>query len=429
MARYCAYRGRQIRAVSSHHVQYSDDSGMKVLEVPAHLEEIADGVLMERFVVRQGQLIDTAARVEPSRLRVALVGVYKERCGISTYAEALWPHLIAGVAEARIFCEEGTVERSPDWFADEDLKKTMLVPSWKRGQPLMRLVNEIKQFDPDVVMIQHEYGLFPDARHWLAFLSALRDYKVFVTLHSVFHHKDKTICEAAVPNIIVHTELARDVLKNEKKVPGDVHVIPHGCHSFNSGEKYWNLYRSKHTFMQFGFGFRYKGFESCIRAVAELRQTLPDVFFTALFSESPHAKVQHDAYAQDLHELVDELGVQENVAIVRGFQSDETLGSYLRTNQAAVFPYCAAPDHTVFGCSGAARIAMSHGIPIVASTEPHFHDLQGVAPRVSDVAGIVQALTGLFSSADERKAQLGRQAEFLRVNSWENVARRHLELL
>jgi glycosyltransferase involved in cell wall biosynthesis len=415
MGRFVGYRGRTIRLVSDQKISSGD--GISVIEVPSTFDEFPDHTLMERFIVRAGALVDREAKLEPKSARVALVGVYQEHCGISTYAEALWPHIAATVGHAAIFCEEGTPE------------STGVIPCWKRGQPLMRLVNEIKQYDPDVVMIQHEFGLFPDARHWLAFLSALRDYRVIVTMHSVFKHKDKTICEAAIPEIIVHTELAANVLKNEKQIPGKVHVIPHGCSPYTNGEKYWNLYRSKHTFTQFGFGFRYKAWETCIRATAELKTRIPDVFFTALFSESPYCKVEHDVYAEELHELIEALGVQENVAIVRGYQSDQTLASYLRTNQIAVFPYSSSVEHQVFGCSGAARLAMSHGIPIIGSAEPHFHDLQGVIPRASSIQDVVESLETLFKDAEARKSQLARQAEFLRENSWAAVARRHLEIL
>ncbi|MFT2588457.1 hypothetical protein, partial [Escherichia coli] len=73
--------------------------------------------------------------------------------------------------------------------------------------------------------------------------------------------------------------------------------------------------------------------------------------------------------------LIDELGIQENVALIRGFQSEETLDSYLRTNQATLFPYISHPSHEVWGASGAARIAMAKGLPVVTSSVNHFSDL------------------------------------------------------
>ena len=64
--------------------------------------------------------------------------------------------------------------------------------------------------------INHEFGLWPNASYWLSMLTQLSEYRIITTLHSVFpQHYDKTICEAAIPEIIVHSEGAKQAL--EKK--------------------------------------------------------------------------------------------------------------------------------------------------------------------------------------------------------------------
>src|SRR4029077_18184340 len=103
-----------------------------------------------------------------------------------------------------------------------------------------------------------------NARYWLSFIAEMQRYKTFVTLHSVYRHRDKTICEAAISNIIVHTDIAKTVLKDEKKIPGNVEVIPHFCIECEDTTKLWNLYHSDHTLLRIGFGFRYKTFEQAI---------------------------------------------------------------------------------------------------------------------------------------------------------------------
>jgi len=411
MGRHIGFRKRVIRIVSDHPIESAD---LEVMEIDC---DVPANTLIDQYEVRDGILVNKNERVEWSKLRVAFVGVYHERCGIATYSEALWPEIGKYVGEWRIFCEDGT--------ASDDAR---IVPCWTRGQSLSGLVGQIKDFQPDVVMIQHEYGIFPDARHWLALMSNLRDFRVLVTMHSIYRHRDKTIVEAATPEIIVHTTLARDVLKNEKKVPGSVHVIPHGCFPCSSADKLWNLYRSSHTFMQFGFGFRYKSWEVPIRAVALLKDRYPDVFFTGLFSESPHSLVEHRIYADELHELINSLGVADHVALIRGYQSDETLQSYLRTNQVAVFPYVNSVGHEVFGCSGAARLAMSTGIPVIASRVPHFHDLEGVCPRITAPEELADTLGQLFQDRAAHAAQIKKQNAFLIENSWDAVAKQYLML-
>ena len=257
-------------------------------------------------------------------------------------------------------------------------------------------------------------------------MSQLSEYRVIVTMHSVFHHRDKTIIEAAIPEIVVHLDGAYDVLKNKKQVPGSVHVIPHGCFPCVNRDRLWNFYKSDRTFLQFGFGFRYKGWENSIRAVSILKQKYPDVFFTGLFSESPHNKSEHELYFNELMALAIDLGVQDNIAIIRGYQSEETLDSYMRTNQATLFPYISHPAHEVFGASGAARIAMAKGLPVVTSSVNHFSDLPTI--KADSPEEIALALEQLFNDSKAKEAQIAKQISYLNDNTWENVALRYIKL-
>jgi len=247
-----------------------------------------------------------------------------------------------------------------------------------------------------------------------------------VTMHSVFHHKDKTIVEAAMPEIVVHLEGARQVLKEEKGVPGKVWVIPHGCAPVESTNRLWNFYKSDHTFMQFGFGFRYKGWELAIRAADLLRKKYPDVFFTGLFSESPYNRVDHQVYFDELSQLVDDLDLHSNVALIRGYQSDVALDSYMRTNQAILFPYVSHPSHEVFGVSGAARLAMSKMAPVITTNVNHFSDVPTL--KGDNVEEIADALDQMFSNPVARKAQVDKQLAYLNDNTWAKVALRYVRL-
>ena len=287
------------------------------------------------------------------------------------------------------------------------------------------MVAELKNFDPDVIWVQHEFGLWSNASYWLAMMNQLSEYRVIVTMHSVFHHRDKTIVEAAMPEIVTHLQGGKDVLKNEKGVPGSVYVIPHGCYPFNK-ERLWNFYKSERTFLQFGFGFRYKGWENAIRATSILKEKFSDVFFTGLFSESSYSKLEHQLYYNELMELVDQLGLQENVAILRGYQSDASIDSYLRTNQATIFPYISHPAHEVFGASGAARLAMSKGLAVVTSSVNHFSDLPTI--KADTPEEMAAALGELFSNSKAKQDQIDKQITYLNENTWEKIALQYITL-
>jgi glycosyltransferase involved in cell wall biosynthesis len=238
-------------------------------------------------------------------------------------------------------------------------------------------------------------------------------------MHSVFHHKDKAICEAIMPEIVTHLEGGRNVLKEEKQISAKVSVIPHGCHELDQ-EKYWNLYNTPHTILQVGFGLKYKNFQDSIKATAILKQKYPDVFFTALFSESPHGRMEHQAYYNELIDLVRELDIESNIAIVRGFQSDEVINTYMKTNNIAVFPYVAQKGHEVFGSTGIARMAMSKGIPVVSSSGAHFSDLPTL--KADSPVEIANIISELFESKQKIQDQISKQNEYVIKYSWDNVA-------
>lgn len=409
MAVFAGYRGKSIGFVGSSKPLASD---FDVIEVKAPLDTVPAKELLERFEVRRGQVVAKTGN-KAAGARVALVSVFGVPCGIATYSHWLWDAMLPLVGEGHVFSE---IEDVPTVDG--------VTQCWERGKPLGNLVSALKDYDPDLVIVQHEYGNYPVARHWLSFMGALAQFNTVVTLHSVYSHRDKTIVEASCPNIVVHTEAARRMLVEEKQVSGRVTVIPHGCNPCVSREKLWNLYASDHTILQSGFAFPYKNHADALRVVAALKTDYPDVFYTALLSERwPGA---HEAYIRELQDQAYRMGIGEHVALIRGFQSDPVLDSFLRTNRVALFPYGDQGDHTVLGCSGAARVAMTAGVPVVASSVPLFDDLQGVVPRPSNVSGWADAVSALFESPG---AQLDAQDRFLAENSWESAAESYLALL
>jgi glycosyltransferase involved in cell wall biosynthesis len=412
---YLGYRGKTILFLSEVVCQNAD---IELMLLPEDLAGVPGDILMSDYEVWNGRPVLKAAPKPPQDLRVALVGVYRIQCGISTYCESLFPEIGSGVRDYQVFAED----------AEDAAELPNVTRCWRRGQPLQRLVDQLIQYNPDVILIEHEYGLFPDARHWLAMMGQLQRFRTIVKLHSTYrHHPDKVICEAACNEIVVHTQEAAQVLA-AKGLKARIHCIPHGSSPCVSRERFWNRYGSDHTLVQFGFGFHYKGWEQSLRAVAQLRQRYPDIFYTGLFSESPFSQVFHARYHQELEILIRQLGISEHVALIRGFQSDASIDSFLRTNQVAIFPYIDNGVHTVYGCSGAARVAMGAALPVVVSNVPLFADLEGVCPRVGTVDELCGAVEVLFSEPERRAQQVDRQARFLDETSWRAVAAQHLEV-
>lgn len=415
MGFFIGHRGRRISYVGD---KPQINERLKFIEVDDSFRNVDPKTLMNQYEIRRGE-IHLKELKDIKNLRVAFVGVYKIACGISTYSEWLWDEMGKMVKEYRIFAE------NTDRPAQNEPHVSRC---WNRGKPFHQLVEELRAYDPDVIYIQHEWGIFPVGTHYLSLMTALHGYRVITTLHSVYHHLDKLVCEAALTEIIVHTHAAEKILKDVKKVSARVHVIPHGSFPCVSANRLWNRYQSNHLLIQVGFGFKYKGWENSLRIVNELRKDFPDIYFTGIFSETDGSKDFHNTYFDELMDIVNDLGIQDHVCLIRGFQSDEALDAFLRTNHIAIFPYIPNGDHTVYGCSGSARLAMSKGLAVVVSDVPLFDDLQGVCPRVANVEEAAAAIKHLFTDKNY-KSQIKIQNEFLMANSWETAARKYLEIL
>src|SRR5579859_4385837 len=415
--RYAMVKNNKISSISNEPIKSID-----CIEISDELSKIDSRDLIINAKVKDGKIVYKYLKKPTNQLKVALVSNYGSQCGLGTYAKFLYDELVGYVGDYKSFIEQN------DSYEVENPKipNDKIVPCWKRGEKLSELIEKIKEYEPDIIHINHEYGLFPDARHWLSLLTQLQEYRVIVTMHSVFpHHQDKIICEAAIPEIIVHLEGAKTNLKEEKKVLSKVYVIPHGCYSF-SEEHFWNLYKSEHVFFTCGFGFRYKNFENSIIATSILKEKYPDIFFTAIFSESPHNKEEHQLYYNSLIELIDKLKIKDHIAIVRGFQSNIVIDSYLRTNKAAVFPYTSDKKHEVFGSSGASRLALSANIPVITSSIHHFSDLPSI--KADTPEEIAAKLDEVFSNPEIIKTQLEKQKLYVQENSWQNIALKYLEI-
>jgi len=360
-----------------------------------------------------------------SNLRVALICNWGDRCGIATYTGMLIGHLKKQVGEIRIFAEE-----IPNPNPEQD-EGDNVVRCWKRGTSMVDTVKQIKDWNPDIVFVQHEFGIFPKATHFLKLLELLDQTPYVITLHSVYEHLDKTICTAYIRNMIVHSEQARDSLARHGHL-NNVHVVYHGCVEYPNHDELWNIFQNDYCIIQFGFGFNYKGVDCAIDAIHHLKETQPEkfkeIFFCYMCSESPHTRQIQNDYYNYLHTKVAELGLEDNVVIVRGFLSEQHICNFLRTAKLAIFPYKNDETNVVYGASGAIRKAMANGIPIIASDCHLFDDIEGVVPRISNHYELADEIDKVFGDSNYKRKLVRKNLEFVQAYNWDRVAAEHVDV-
>jgi len=407
------------------YISYGKDKSVKVISTSdfelvdskGHVTNTDDPIsLYQRFIKKEDKDIP---------IKIGYVCNWNQQCGISTYSKFIFDELKLLVDEYKIFSELP--------FGQEEDTKENIVYCWKRGEHLKKLLNEIKEYNPNFILIQHEWGIFPKAGFFMSFITELKrlHIPVIVALHSVYDHLDKIIPLSVLDNVIVHSDNAKGLLKR-LKFKGNVFVIPHGCPEVKKYEEVWNIFQTPYLIFGFGFGFKYKGVDIAIDAIKYLKETdekFKDILYVYVCSESDTNKGIHEYYYNTLSEKVEKEGLEDNVLLIRGFLEDEMLDIYLKTVKMVIFPYVSDPTNSVFGSSGAIKIAMSYNMPVIASKSHLFDDIEGYAIRIGDYKELATEIDKLFSSEDYRKQFIDKAHDYIEENTWKKSAERYFNVI
>lgn len=407
MKKYISYgKDRSVKVISS--------SEFETIESNLKISKTEDDVSLYQRI-----------KSEDNTIKLAYVCNWRQQCGISTYSEFVFNELKRMVDNHKIFSEYPYDRESQD---TEEISYC-----WKRGENLKNLISEIKNYDPNVIVIQHEWGIFPKAGIFMSFITEMKrlNIPVLVVIHSVYNHLDKTIPLSVIDNIIVHSDPGRDMLR-KVGFKGNIFVIPHGCPEVKKYDEVWNIFQTPYLIFGYGFGFKYKGVEIAIDAIKYLKDTDPkfkDILYVYVCSESDTNKGIHENYYNILSKKVEDSNLQENVILIRGFLENEMLDTYLKTVKMVIFPYVSDPTNSVFGSSGAIKIAMSYNIPVIASKSHLFDDIDGYSIRIENYIELANEIDKLFSSEEYRNGTIKLAHDYIEMNTWDKSAEKYLNAI
>jgi hypothetical protein len=197
-----------------------------------------------------------------------------------------------------------------------------------------------------------------------------------VALHSVYEHLDKTICTAPDPRGGGPQQEGQGTSCASAATRMPVFVVPHGCFRFpDDASELWNIFHNAvhHRPVRLRLPLQGRRPRAGGRQPPEEERTPSsrDIFYCYLCSENPHnCHICTTSTSTYLQELAGKLGIADNVAVIRGYQDEKIINTYLRTAKLAIFPYKNNPDNVVYGASGAIRIAMANRIADPGEREP-----------------------------------------------------------
>ncbi len=373
-------------------------------------------------------------------MRAAIVSTYPPRaCGIGTFAADVRGALLGIEGVDRV--EKVVVVNEPSRPQRPGLVAT--ISQGVRGD-YVRAARILGRLDVDVVLLQHEYGIFGGRDgEYVTSLTEELSQPLVVTLHTVLSaptpHQAKVLAAVCMQAqlVIVMTDTARDLLVKGGACPAaKVRVVPHGAPAVIArraselavaralGETGRNDGSAESfTLSTFGLISAGKGLETVIAALPTIVERHPEVSYLIAGRTHPDiARREGERYRLMLEQAVLDLGLEDHVQFDDRFLSIEEIADLLAKTDVFVTPY---RDREQIS-SGALTFGVAAGCGVVSTPYWYAQDMLSSGAGTLVPFGDAEALAeAVCRYVEEPDALASARAEARRIGDqlvWPSVA-------
>ncbi len=370
--------------------------------------------------------------------RVVFVGNYLPRqCGIATFTTDLCENL-AAIAPGTSFHVVAMNDRRDGY--EYPARVCFEIPDGRRPD-YDTAADYINLHRPDVICVQHEYGIYGGrcGRYLLPMLRQVYA-PIVTTLHTVLKDPDKdqkqVLCELASlsDQLVVMSRQAVEFLKTVYGVPeAKISFIHHGIPDtpFVDPNYFKDRFKAegRPVVLTFGLLGPNKGIEIAIDAIAEVARECPNVLYLVVGATHPNLKrTDGEQYRHSLLRRVRERGLSGHVLFVDRFVDTEELCEYIGGADIYVTPYLSEAQIT----SGTLAYAMGMGKAVVSTPYWYARELlaedRGRLFPFGDSHALSRILIELLRDDAARHALRKRAYNFGRAMVWPRIAAQYLEL-
>ncbi len=338
-------------------------------------------------------------------MRVGIVSTYPpKQCGLATFAADLRAALDQSPLVDAVVVAAVVDESAGSSEAEISIER-------ENRHSYRRAAQVIEDAGVDVVVVQHEYGIFggPDGSYVLDLAGEL-ECPMAVTLHTVLSHPSRNqrkileeLC-ALADRVVVFTESSRALLLETHPMdPSKVAVVPHGAPPelfSDRGEE-----PAATRISTFGLLSDNKGLELLLSALPTVVREYPDVFVTVAGRTHPEVhRREGERYRQGLLDTVTGLGLERHVEFRNEFLSTEELARLLKGTAIYVTPYRSSEQVV----SGTLTFALAAGCAIVSTPYQYAVDMlssgAGLLVPFDDAESLADALLQLLRDPAQLQA-------------------------
>jgi glycosyltransferase involved in cell wall biosynthesis len=368
-------------------------------------------------------------------MRTAIVSTYPPRaCGIGTFSA----DLRATLAGTDLVTAADLVAVVHEPSSPQRRGVLATIVQAVRGD-YVRTARMLGRLDVDVVLLQHEFGIFGgrDGEYVLSFAQELAQ-PLVVTLHTVLSeptpHQQEVLSElcAEAELVIVMTDTAlRLLVESGACAEEKVRVVPHGAPARIVARTALEPARRSTSsavddpfrLSTFGLISPGKGLETVLDALPELVERHPEILYTIAGRTHPDiSRREGERYRLMLERRVLELGLGDHVEFDDRFLSVNELADLLAATDVFVTPYGSREQIA----SGALTFAIAAGCAVVSTPYWYAQDMlasgAGLLVPFRDPEALANAVSSYIEHPD---TLLAARTEARRIGStlaWPAVA-------
>jgi glycosyltransferase involved in cell wall biosynthesis len=359
-------------------------------------------------------------------MNIGIISTYPPtECGIATYSSYLIEELRRLRNKVFIVCHSGGegIDCYPAFnYKDPDLPH-------RAFEAMMKLT-------PDLVHIQHEFGLFGEQKGMnvipLAYKFKLSHIPIVITLHTVSEKPDyeeqiirKALVEVA-DAILVHEEYQRDLIKEQFGHKDKIWAIPHGVRKIKpvlkvKAKEKLGLADKKIVLLQ-GYFRKSKNFERVVRIFPSVVEKVDDAL---LLIASGARRPEDIAYRDEFLKFVAKSKVKDKIKVLPGPFPQSRFDLIFSSADVAVLPYIRGAQ------SGIMAHCLAFARPMVASSNIRsFVDMaqktkSGIVTETD--SEMTEAIVRILTDRDLAKEFSNNARRYVEKHlSWQVISSKHM---
>jgi len=360
-------------------------------------------------------------------MRIGIISTYPPtQCGIATYSSYLVSELEAKKSSNKVHVVNPYGKGEEHAFSVSNFDGLALSE---------QVFNAMARFQPDVVHVQHEYGLY-GPNQGIAIIPLLYRFRVagipvVVTLHTVYESFSKyeklvveAICRIA-DAVIVHEDYQRESIARALSSFEHIDVVPHGARTVEAvpDAKDRLGMTGKKTVLLCGYFRPKKRFDRIVSIFPRIVERVPSAELVVAGGARLPEKSE---YSHRLLRLINASASRDRIRILKGPFTQEVFDSIFSAADMVVLPY------EIGSQSGILAHCLAFGKPVVLSPLPSF---QAMIDKVN--CGFIAHSDQDFVDHIVEIISRPRLAESLSRNakdyvkrklSWRIAAEKHIEI-